>query len=143
MARSNWFEHLAIWFRTEFNPRVLQRWIAIGAGIIALAVALFLYGPACWRWWVTQRRVMRIRRGQVGAGDASILYGRMLAILKSRGFEKPAWLTPMEFARILPDPGTAAIVEKLTGAYNEIRFGGKPEAGVKMLALLHDLEAGV
>ena len=143
MARSNWFERLATWFRTEFNPRVLQRWIAIGAGIIAIAVALFLYGPACWRWWVTQRRVMRIRRGQVGAGDASILYGRMLAILKSRGFEKPAWLTPMEFARILPDAGTAAIVEKLTGAYNEIRFGGKPEAGVKMLALLHDLEAGV
>lgn len=143
IARINWYERLTTWFRTEFNPQVLQRWIAIGAGIIAVAVALLLYGPACWRWWVTQRRVMRILRGQVGASDASILYGRMLAILKSRGFEKPAWLTPMEFARILPDPGTAAIVEKLTGAYNELRFGGKPDAGVKLLALLHDLEAGV
>jgi len=142
-VRVNWIERLMTWFRTEFDPRLVQRWIAIGAGIIAVVVALLLYGPACWRWWLTQRRVMRIRRGQVGASDASILYGRMLAVLKSRGFEKPAWLTPMEFARILPDPVTAGTVEKLTGAYNELRFGGKPDAGVRMLALLHDLETGV
>ena len=143
LVRINWYESLISWFRTEVNLRLVQRWIATGAGITALVVALLLYGPACWRWWTTKRRVMRIRRGQVGASDASILYARMLAILKRRGFEKPAWLTPLEFARILPDPTTAATVEKLTGAYNELRFGGQPDAGVRMLLLLHDLEAGV
>jgi hypothetical protein len=66
----------------------------------------------------------------------------MLSILKHRGFEKPAWLTPIEFARVLPDARTAVLVESLTGAYNELRYGGKTEAGVKMLALLQDLETG-
>ncbi|MEO8130830.1 MAG: DUF3488 and transglutaminase-like domain-containing protein [Bryobacteraceae bacterium] len=142
-ARTNWGERLTAWFRAEFNLRTLQRWIAIGAGAIAVLIALIVYGPAVWRWWITQRRVMRIRRGKVGASDASVLYGRMLQILRNRGFEKPAWLTPMEFARILPDPATAGTVVKLTGAYNELRFGGRQDAAVRMLELLHDLETGV
>ncbi len=142
-VRTNWFERTANWFRYDLSWQAVWKAIAIGAGLIAIFVALLLYGPACWRWWMTHRRVTRIRRGHVGASDASLLYGRMLTVLKRRGFEKPAWLTPIEFARILPDPGTAAIVENLTGAYNELRFGGKPDAGVRMLALLLDLEAGV
>jgi transglutaminase-like putative cysteine protease len=141
-ARANWFERFTKWAHSDFDLKTLKRSLAIGSGLLAIAVALFLYGPACWRWWLTHLRVKRIRRGRVGASDASILYGRMLAILKRRGFEKPAWLTPIEFARILPDPRTAAMVEDLTGAYNELRFGGKPDAGLKMLALLKDLEAG-
>ena len=42
----------------------------------------------------------RIRQGGAGASDAAILYFQMLALLRKRGFEKPGWLTPAEFARV-------------------------------------------
>jgi transglutaminase-like putative cysteine protease len=140
MAKLNWFDRL--FSRRDFHLASLKRPAAILSALLAIGVVLFLYGPAAWQWWLVRRRVGRIRRGQIGASDASILYGRMLSILRRRGFEKPAWLTPIEFARVLPDARTAVLVENLTGAYNELRYGGKPEAGIKMLALLQDLETG-
>ncbi len=143
IAKVNWLERFSNFIRTDLDLAALKRNLAVVSGLLALAIAIYLYGPLCWRWWITRQRVNRIRRGRIGANDASILYGRMLSILKHQGFEKPAWLTPIEFARVLPDARTAVLVGDLTGAYNELRFGGKTDAGVKMLTLLQQLEAGV
>jgi hypothetical protein len=64
----------------------------------------------------------------------------MLAVLKRRGFEKPAWLTPAEFARILPESQITQLVRGFTGAYNELRFGGDREAALRMVSLLKEIE---
>jgi hypothetical protein len=61
-------------------------------------------------------------------------------VLKRRGFDKPAWLTPAEFARLLPPSHLAALVEEFTLAYNHLRFGGRRQAARRMVALLEQLE---
>jgi hypothetical protein len=75
------------------------------------------------------QRLLKVQRGEGQASDATLLYQRMLKALRRRGIEKPAWLTPCEFARVLQEPELARLlVEDFTGAYNELRFGGNAEA---------------
>src|SRR5258708_18857712 len=100
------------------------------------------FGSSAWRWLRTRRRVRMVQRGEGRASDATLLYARMLAILKRRGIEKPAWLTPVEFARVMPEPGLAALVQDLTLAYNECRFGSHPEAAARMIDTLRRLQGG-
>jgi hypothetical protein len=64
----------------------------------------------------------------------------MLAILRTRGYEKPGWLTPAEFARVIPEPRTADLVHRFTAAYQELRYGRSKAAGETMLGLLHEIE---
>jgi len=111
------------------------------SGIAVLALAGRLFGRDGWRWWQTRRRVLKVQRGEGQASDATLLYQRMLAVLTRRGIEKPAWLTPFEFARVLQEPELARLVEDLTEAYNEVRFGGNGDAAGRMLQLLEQLEA--
>jgi hypothetical protein len=70
-----------------------------------------------------------------------MLYHRMLKVLRKRGIEKPAWVTPSEFARVLQEPVTSKLVLELTAAYNELRFGGKTEVAGRIVSLLEQLEA--
>jgi hypothetical protein len=64
----------------------------------------------------------------------------MLSLLERRGFQKPAWLTPQEFAAVLPRTELAAMVEDLTEAYNEVRFGGRSDAAPRMARILQRIE---
>jgi len=50
------------------------------------------------------------------------------------------WLTPCEFARVLQEPELSLLVEDFTSAYNELRFGGNPEAAGRIFVLLERLE---
>ena len=102
---------------------------------------LRLFGRDGWRWWDTRRRVLKVQRGQAQASDATMLYQRMLKVLTRRGIEKPAWLTPFEFARVLQEPDLALLIEDLTEAYNQLRFGERSEAAGRMMQLLERLEA--
>src|SRR5581483_8521681 len=99
-----------------------------------------LFGRDGFSWWKTRRRVQKVQRGEVQVSDATMLYQRMLKLLHNRGIEKPAWLTPYEFARVLQEPELSILVEDLTGAYNELRFGGNAEAAGRMIILLEKLE---
>ncbi|MBZ5607819.1 MAG: transglutaminaseTgpA domain-containing protein [Acidobacteriia bacterium] len=110
-------------------------------GLAALALLLRLFGRDGWRWWEARRRVLKVQRGEAQASDATMLYQRMLKVLTRRGIEKPAWLTPFEFARVLQEPELALLVEDLTEAYNQLRFGGRPEAAGRIVQLLERLEA--
>jgi hypothetical protein len=103
-----------------------------GAALLAAAMLLAVFRAKRQQW--------RLARGQVAAGDAALLYHRMLRILRRRGYEKPAWLTATEFARVLPASPMAVLVEEATAAYQELRFGGKPDAAAKLLQLLEELE---
>lgn len=110
-------------------------------GIVVLALSGRQFGRDGWRWWQTRQRVLKVQRGEAQASDATLLYQRMLTVLTRRGFEKPVWLTPSEFARVLPEPELAGLVEDLTEAYNQVRFGGQPDAAGRMVQLLEQLEA--
>ena len=75
-------------------------------------------------------------RGEARPSDATLLYSRMLKLLKNRGIEKPAWLTPLEFARVLPEPELSLLVQDFTDAYNELRFGGGVDAAPRMMRIM-------
>jgi transglutaminase-like putative cysteine protease len=109
-------------------------------GAVALASLGRFLGRDGWRWWTTRQRLLKVQRGQGQASDATLLYQRMLKALRRRGIEKPAWLTPCEFARVLQEPELSLLVEDFTSAYNELRFGGNSEAAGRIFVLLERLE---
>jgi hypothetical protein len=103
---------------------------------------LWLVGPRLVGMVRLRRRVQRLRRGEAQGADATLLYERMLRVLKRHGFQKPAWFTPVEFARSLVGTPLGAAVVEFTSAYNALRFGGRTEVAPRLSALLDQLERG-
>jgi transglutaminase-like putative cysteine protease len=132
------FRNSLMTWKADSVNRVRAHGAPFAVGLIT-AVVLFLLRRPVLQWWRARQRVQKLRRGEVGASDATLLYLRMLAILRRRGVEKPAWLTPSEFVRVLPGE-TALLVEDLTAAYNDLRFGGDRSAAQRMMQLLDRLE---
>jgi protein-glutamine gamma-glutamyltransferase len=99
-----------------------------GTGVAAVSLAL---GGA----FALRRRLPIFRfRGVRGTGsgasvEATVLYERMLRSLKKRGFQKPPWFTPGEFALTLPDTELGQRVTEFTNGYQELRFGDGSESG--------------
>jgi len=141
-AGSNWFDGLGMsfgrWWKELLQFGGRYGFILLGVGMLAVMGRLF--GRDSWRWWKTRRRVQKVQRGEAQASDATLLYRRMLKLLRRRGIEKPVWLTPSEFARVLQEPEVSVLVEDLTEAYNELRFGGNAQAAGRMIVLLERLE---
>jgi transglutaminase-like putative cysteine protease len=133
----DWIPDIGAW--GERNAEAIRRAAAILASMAGIAILLVFYGPVLALWWRSRRGLIRARRGQGEASDATLLYQRMLELLAKRGFQKPPWLTPSEFARVLPASETAVLVDDLTAAYNEFRFGGRPDAAPRMLRMLDRL----
>jgi hypothetical protein len=113
--------------------------IRLAAGLGA-ALWIWLAAPPLIRVLRMRRRVERVRRGQADGGDATVLYQRMLHVLKRQGFQKPAWFTPVEFAESLPRGAMAAAVAEFTAAYNDLRFGGRTGSAPRLSLLLDELE---
>ena len=130
-VRSGWERYVAGWAR-RFGWRAL----AWAAGLAALGLAA---GPLVRRMRMRQR-VERVRRGQASVADATLLYQRMLHILKRRGYQKPPWFTPAEFAASLPRTSLGDSVGEFTGTYNALRFGGHAEAAPRLSILLDRME---
>jgi hypothetical protein len=65
----------------------------------------------------------------------------MLELLRKRGYEKPGWLTPAEFARVIPESPLAAHVGEFTSLYHDLRYGHRAIAGERMLGLLKRIES--
>jgi hypothetical protein len=108
--------------------------------VFALGALAILFGPGLLRKLRAHLRVRRAQRGEAQVSDATMLYERMLLALERRGLQKPPWSTPAEFARVLPASELAMLVEDLTAAYNEFRFGGRREAAPRMVRLLRRIE---
>ena len=139
----DWFRVRGLSWGTEWST--LRDWARHNAtwlaGLAVAALLLLTLGPSAWRSLSARRRVHKLQRGQGDASDATALYHRLLVNLKRRGIEKPAWLTPTEFAHVLEEPELSLLVEDLTCAYNELRFGGKSDAAVRLVRLVERLEA--
>lgn len=134
----NWSEGPRFWSGRDWSG---PRDFAFGLlGLVALAFLGKFLKRDGWRWWTTRQRMLKVQRGEGHPSDATLLYQRMLKALRRRGIEKPAWLTPCEFARVLQEPELALLVEDFTGAYNELRFGGNPDAAGRIFVLLERLE---
>lgn len=139
---SRWLDALRAGVLT-WKGRTVAWWKAHGGAVLialCLAAGAVLLGPKIWRWWKTRERVRKVQRGQAHASDATLLYSRLLGLLRRRGFERPPWLTPCEFVRVLPCSEATFLVEQFTLAYNDLRFGGRTEVAPRMLALLEQLE---
>lgn len=117
--------------------------IAVFAAAILFALG-YLFGPRVLRWWQSRDYAGRIQRGETKPSDATLLYQRLLSLLAKRGLRKPPWLTPAEFARVLVPPANAPqiapLVADATDAYNELRFGGRPDAAPRMVRVLEAIE---
>ena len=136
--RFRWMDDAGAWFKSTARTVVAYApWVAAGVAIAILAV---MFGPGLARWWSRRLRVRRLARGEGKATDATLLYQRMLRLLERRGIQKPPWLTPNEFARVVPAGEMNGIVYDLTAFYNEFRFGGRREVAPSMVQLLERLE---
>jgi len=139
--RLEWLAHLNR--RIQDGGRAAWGWLRGRAeellAALVIAAGLLLAAPHLWKRWRFHRRAQRARRGEVEAGDAALLYLQMLELLKRRGYERPSWLTPNEFAALLPPSPAASLVSELTAAYNALRFGGRAEAAPRVVALLEEL----
>ena len=81
-----WLARTGLWWLLASAGGVLLAWIA----------------PRIGRGWRMRLGIWRLKSGRGSVADATLLYRRMLKLLKRRGFEKPAFYTPTEFARTLP-----------------------------------------
>jgi hypothetical protein len=117
----------------------LKTWAAVILVMIVFMSALVLFGPRYWREWRGRVRLRQIIQSGGSPSDAGILYERMLDVLARRGFQKPPWFTPIEFARHLPGREHAKVVE-FTEVYNSARFGGDQSATSRLAKLLQEFE---
>jgi len=130
---------------TLWGPRSFETvgkfaaWVLFAALVAAFAV---FAAPPLWRVWRRRRDVRRIARGGGSASDASLLYRHMLEALAKRGFEKPAWFTPIEFARHLPAEEGERMTS-FTALYNSARFGGSGAATEQLAELLKHDQRGI
>src|ERR1017187_1886400 len=133
----DWFVSLSV-MEARWVVRA-KAWIRrFGAGAVAallLAYWLWSSGPRLWCALRMRRRVERARRGDASVADATLLYERMLQVLERRGYRKPAWFTPVEFARSLPAAPFGQTVKEFTLAYNALRFGGRTDAAPRLSSL--------
>ena len=123
----------------QFGGAAMQ-YASVLSVCVVLCVLGFAYASPVAEWWRRRRRIRRLARGEGEASDATILYQRMLVLLEQRGIQKPAWLTPAEFARVLPVSDVTPLVEDVTSAYNEFRFGGRRAVAPRMMELLDQME---
>jgi transglutaminase-like putative cysteine protease len=127
--------------RRDGSVRLARRYGMPALAVLLAAGGLIWLGPLLSRTARMRVRVRGIQQGDVRASDATLLYRRMLRLLHRRGIEKPEWLTPFEFAAMVQEPELALLVEDVTRAYNELRFGEQQAAAQRMMALLDRMES--
>jgi hypothetical protein len=130
-ARALWSQYVAGGAR-RFGVQLIAA--PVGLVLLWLLVRLLL------RRLSVRQRAARIRRGEGSVADATLLYRRMLQILKRRGYQKPPWFTASEFAASLPVSELGEAVGEFTATYHALRFGGRTQAAARLSALLERME---
>ena len=141
LAGIRWWDSL--WDTGSTWEQRARNWLshfgALLAAAILLAAGLWSFGPRAIRALQSRARVQRASRRPASAADATLLCQRMLAILESRGYHKPPWFTPAEFAASLPAGPMAAAAAEFTATYNALRFGRRTPDRLRISGLLDEL----
>ena len=119
------------------------RGVAVGiAGVVGFGF-LLRSAPKLGLWWRSRRQRKRALSGQADPSDATLLYLHMTELLKRRGMERPAWMTPSEFAATQAVQQRVPLAANVTTAYNDLRFGNHKESAGRLAELLSELESGL
>jgi len=120
-------------------PRISQQTMThygVPAFLLIVAIGMLVAFGQSWLEMARSAWLVRgIRAGGAKPGDAAILYQHLLKIMKKRGYEKPAWFTPREFAATV----RLRAVDEFTEGYNALRYGGDAAAAERMKKILQDL----
>jgi len=134
------------WAQSNLHPRVdRDSLVRAGKAIwpfvvpVLLLLLAIVYAPRVAQRWRMRALLRRVERSGASAGDAAALYRRLTEMLARRGFERPAWTTPAEFARHLP-PDQREPVARFTAAYYAVRFGGDASAASQLVTMLQQFE---
>jgi transglutaminase-like putative cysteine protease len=103
----------------------------------AALLALFFFAYRMLPGWLHTRK---LKTGRISAADATVLYGKMLSLVKRRGFQKPPWFTAGEFAATLPDSELANCVNEFTEGYQALRFGGDAQVAGRLAGILDRMQ---
>jgi protein-glutamine gamma-glutamyltransferase len=115
----------------------VNRKVAIaGSAIVFAAGVLWFRGPALWGHLRRRARLRKLARGEGTVSDAGLLYESLLEVLQRRGFTKPAFMTPLEFALSMPASETRDAVHEFTLGYYDVRFGHLPKRASELEPLL-------
>ena len=131
------FDEVAAGFKSAVEDSL--RYLPVLGTTVATVVLWLLFGPAAWKRWKQRVHARKLQRGVSDPSDATILYQQMLELLAKRGIQKPAWFTPVEFARVVKAPQMASLVEEATAAYNELRYGGRRDAAPRIMRALEQI----
>ncbi|MBY0504582.1 MAG: DUF3488 and transglutaminase-like domain-containing protein [Bryobacteraceae bacterium] len=126
---------------SRWLARLDARFFVVLAFLALVAVSGQAWVPRLAWWWHTRLQARRFGEGKARGRDATVVYVRMLDYLRKRGYEKPAWVTPEEFAAMLRNTPYAQPVAELTGLYYQVRFGGGQTLGPRLFTLLDNLES--
>jgi transglutaminase-like putative cysteine protease len=123
----------------RINRELLMTWLPPVVLLIAAVVLMVAFGRS---WFGSLRlawQVKRIRPDRAKPSDAAILYQHMLRLMKKRGFEKPGWFTPREFASTVRQGARDGGIAEFTDCYNALRYGGDASAAERMKRILQEL----
>ncbi|MGH9789485.1 MAG: transglutaminase TgpA family protein [Candidatus Acidiferrales bacterium] len=100
------------------SPFTLPVVLVLAIGVVAVARGRELYAWGRGFWLLRGNGSRRLT-----AGEATLLYERLLATLRRKGFPRGPAQTPLEFAESLPAADLSAPVAEFTRLYNQARFG--------------------
>ncbi len=135
----DWGDKLKAWARWVSNAD--GRFYAVIGFLSLIALTGRYWVPRLAWWWHARLQQRRFGAGKAKGRDATVVYVRMLEYLRRKGYEKPAWVTPNEFAAMLRDTPYAKPVSELTALYYQVRYGTDPALGSRLFALLETIES--
>jgi transglutaminase-like putative cysteine protease len=123
----------------------IKNWLARHKWLVLCLTVILLCGLALattegslaqlrWAWlWLWR---LHQPNASLGAREATLVYERLLRILRKKGFQRTASQTPREFALQLACTPLASEVEELTELYTLLRFGGVQVSIARLRQLL-------
>lgn len=130
------------WLQRLRSPDAPGAAPVLAAALLAVAFLflLYRYRRLLLRRWRMVDGSRKLRRGAATPHDAAVVYERMMAKLRTLGFEKTPWMTPAEFAACLPEGEAGAAVRGFTAAYHAFRYGADRRAALDLAAWLERVE---
>jgi transglutaminase-like putative cysteine protease len=119
----------------KISQRTVVKYVAPSVLLVFALIMLAAFGRAWLDMLRSAWQVQRVRAATARPADAAILYDHMLRIMKKRGFEKPAWFTPREFAATVRHRE----LDEFTESYHALRYGGDPAAADRMKEILQQM----